>query len=126
MDQECQPGLKRTVHPGACKLALGAICAQKQGRFWAYHDKVYAAPPKNPTLETVAGIAAAAGANKGAFFACMGSSEAAQELTSQIQEAKLAGVTSTPSVFLNGRKLPQANALLQGIESESKRLGLAP
>ena len=126
LDQECQPGLRRTVHPGACKLALGAICAQKQGRFWAYHDKVYAAPPKNPTLDTVAGIAADVGADKGAFFACMGSSEAAQELAGQIQEAKRAGVTSTPSVFLNGRKLPHANALYQGIESESKRLGLTP
>ena len=126
LDQECQPGLKRTVHPGACKLALGAICAQKQGRFWAYHDKVYAAPPKNPSVDTVAVIAEGVGANKGAFFACLGSSEAAQELTSQIQEAKRVGVTSTPSVFLNGRKLPHANALLQGIKSESKRLGLAP
>ena len=34
LDQACQSGLKRTVHPGACKLALGGICAQKQGRFW--------------------------------------------------------------------------------------------
>ena len=124
LDQACQSGLKRTVHPGACKLAMGGICAQKQGRFWAYHDKVFAAPPKNPSVDTVAGIAASVGADKGAFFACMGSGDTQRELDGQIEEAKRAGVTSTPSVFLNGRKLPHANALLQGIESESKRLGL--
>ncbi len=126
LDQECHPGLRRTVHPGACKLAMGAICAQKQGRFWAYHDKVFAGPPKNPSVDTVAAIAKDVGADKAAFFACLGSSEAAQELANQIQEAKRAGVTSTPSVFLNGRKLPHANAFLQGIKSESKRLGLVP
>ena len=126
LDKACQPELKRTVHPGACKLALGAICAQKQGRFWAYHDKVFARPPKNPSVENVAALAESAGADKAAFFACMGSSAAAQELAGQIQEAKRAGVKSTPSVFLNGRKLPRADALLKGIESESKRLGLAP
>ena len=27
LDQACNPGLRRTVHPGACNLALGAICA---------------------------------------------------------------------------------------------------
>ena len=126
LDQECQPGLRRTVHPGACKLALGAICAQKQGRFWAYHDQVFAGPPKNPSVDTVVALAESAGADKAAFFACMGSSEAAQELEGQIQEAKRAGVKSTPSVFLNGRKLPRADALVQGIKSESKRLGLVP
>ena len=72
----------------------------------------------------MAGIAASVGADKGAFFACMGSGDTQRELDGQIEEAKRAGVTSTPSVFLNGRKLPHANALLQGIESESKRLGL--
>ena len=126
LDKACQPELSRTIHPGACKLALGAICAQKQGRFWAYHDKVFAKPPKNPTLETVVALAESAGADKAALFACIGSSAAAQELAGQIQEAKRAGVKSTPSVFLNGRRLPRADALLQGIESESKRLGLAP
>jgi len=126
LDQACNPGLRRTVHPGACNLALGAICAQQQGRFWAYHDKVYVAPPKNPSVETVAAIAGGVGADKGAFFVCMGSSETSRELANQIQEAKSAGVSSTPSIFLNGRKLPNANALLQGIELESKRLGLIP
>jgi len=126
LDQTCNPGLRRSVHPGACNLARGAICAQKQGRFWAYHDKVFAAPPKNPSVDTVAVIAEGVGANKATFFACMGSGETSQELSNQIQEAKNSGVSSTPSIFLNGRKLPHANALLQGIESESKRLGLAP
>ena len=126
LDQACNPGLRRTVHPGACNLAMGAICAQKQGRFWAYHDKVFAAPPKNPSVATAAVLAEGVGADKAKFFACMGSSEATQTLADQIKEGKDAGVTSTPSIFLNGRKLPHANALLQGIESESKRLGLTP
>ena len=31
--RSCNPNVQQTVHPGACVLALGGICAQYQGKF---------------------------------------------------------------------------------------------
>ena len=61
LDQACNSALSRTVHDGACELALGAVCAHEQGKFWPYHDQVFAEPPSNPTNDDVVRIATAAG-----------------------------------------------------------------
>ena len=124
LDQECNPGLRRTVHPGACNLALGAICAQKSDRFWAYHDKVFQRPPKNASVDDVVAIGLSVGLEAPEFRSCIGSASAGDELTRQVAEAKRVGVKSTPTAFLNNKKLPNVNVLLKAVESESKKLGL--
>ena len=124
LDQACNPGLRRTVHPGACNLALGAICAQKSDRFWAYHDKVFRRPPKNASVDDVVAVGLSVGLEAPEFRSCIGSASAQQELARQVTEAKKVGVKSTPSVFLNNKKLPNVNVLLKAVESESKRLGI--
>ena len=124
LDQECNPGLRRTVHPGACNLALGAICAQKSDRFWAYHDKVFQRPPKNASVDDVVAIGLSVGLEAPEFRSCIGSASAGDELDRQVAEAKRVGVKSTPTAFLNNKKLPNVNVLLKAVESESKRLGI--
>ena len=124
LDQTCNPGLRRTVHPGACNLALGAICAQESDRFWAYHDKVFQRPPKNASVDDVVAAGVSVGLDAREFRSCVGSPSTQQELARQVTEAKKVGVKSTPSVFLNNKKLPNVNVLLKAVESESKRLGI--
>jgi protein-disulfide isomerase/uncharacterized membrane protein len=126
LDQDCNPALSRTVHEGACELALGAVCAHEQGKFWPYHDRVFSQPPENPTAETVVGIAASAGLDGDALRQCLSSSGAKEKLDREIQEARGLQINSTPSVFINGKKLEQIPAFLKAVESEMKRLGLAP
>ena len=36
-----------SLHPGASKAHEAARCANEQGKFWAYHDKLFASPPKS-------------------------------------------------------------------------------
>ena len=124
LDQACNPGLQRTVHPGACNLALGAICAQKSERFWAYHDKVFQRPPKNASVDDVVAVGVAIGLEAPEFRSCIRSASAREELARQVGEAKKVGVKSTPTAFLNNKKLPNVNVLLKAVESESKRLGI--
>jgi protein-disulfide isomerase/uncharacterized membrane protein len=126
LDQDCNPALSRTVHEGACELALGGICAHEQGKFWPYHDRVFSQPPENPTAETVVGIASSAGLDGNALRQCLSSSAAKEKLDRDIQEARGLQINSTPSVFINGKKLDQIPAFLKAVESEMKRLGLAP
>jgi serine/threonine-protein kinase len=124
LDQACNPSLSRTVHDGACELALGAVCAHEQGKFWPYHDAVFSTPPQNPKNEDVLRIAASAGLDSGAMRACLDSSAAKQKLDREIQEARGLEVSSTPTVYVNGKKLGQIGGFLLAIESEAKRLGL--
>ena len=61
LDLACNPKLQRTVHAGACNLALGALCAQDQGKFWAYHDRAFAGVGESPKPEDVVRLAGEAG-----------------------------------------------------------------
>jgi protein-disulfide isomerase/uncharacterized membrane protein len=126
LESECNPHVKPTVHAGACQLALGGICAQEQGRFWPYHDRVFANPPATPGVEDVARIAGEAGLDAGAMRACLASGKARDRLAAEIAEAHTAGVSATPTLFLNGRRLPRVNDFLAMVDRESGRLGLPP
>jgi protein-disulfide isomerase len=126
LEQSCNPNLKTTVHVGACALALGGLCAQDQGKFWPYHDKVYAAPPPNPAFKDVARLAGEAGLDAAALESCMTSAKTRARLAAQIAEAHGAGVEATPTVFINGRRLSRINDFEQMVDKESARLGLPP
>lgn len=126
LDQACNPKLKTTVHAGACALALGALCAHDQGKFWPYHDKVYSAPPPAPSAKDVGRLAGEAGLDAAALEACLGSAKTRERLQAQIAEAETAGVTATPTLFINGRRLPRINDFVQMVDKESARLGLPP
>ena len=126
LEQSCNPNVARTVHPGACNLALGAVCAQDQGKFWAYHDRVFGGPLSNPGLAEVATLAAAAGLDGAALSACMNGSSARDRLAAEIQEAKQARVEATPTVFINGRRLPRINDFVHTVDREAAKIGLPP
>jgi protein-disulfide isomerase/uncharacterized membrane protein len=124
LDKTCNPSLSQTVHPGACLLARGALCAGDQGRFWEYHDQVFSKPPQNPGRDTVLGIATAAGLDARRVGACMDAPATDSRLVAEIAEGQRLGVSSTPSIFINGKKLPRVNDFLVMVEKESARLGL--
>lgn len=124
LDKACNPSLSQTVHPGACLLAKGALCAVEQGRFWEYHDQVFNKPPQNPSRETVLGIATEAGLDARRLGACMDAPATDSRLGAEITEGQRLGVSSTPSIFINGKKLPRVNDFLVMVDKEAARLGL--
>ncbi|HEY2955003.1 MAG TPA: vitamin K epoxide reductase family protein [Candidatus Eisenbacteria bacterium] len=101
-DQECNPVADRTLHPGACAVALAAECAHRQGRFWEFHDAVFGDPGK-AGAEKIAAYAARAGMDTTGLGACRSDPAAAAALRAQIELARAAGVGSTPTLFVNGR-----------------------
>jgi uncharacterized membrane protein/protein-disulfide isomerase len=40
LDQRCNPAMTAPFHRNACVLALAAVCAERQGRFWEFNDEV--------------------------------------------------------------------------------------
>jgi protein-disulfide isomerase/uncharacterized membrane protein len=124
LDSVCNPNLKQTVHEGACWLAMGGLCAQEQNGFWPYHDKVFAAQIEKPEAKDVIQLAADAGLDTAAMQSCLASGRMKDRLAAQIEEAREGGVSATPTLFINGKRLPRINDFVATVEKESVRLGL--
>jgi protein-disulfide isomerase len=126
LDTECNKNVSNSLHPGACWLAMGGVCAQQQGRFWPYHDRVFATNFANPKREDVVKVATGAGLNTAAFESCLDTPQAREKLAAEIKEGAAAGVQATPTVFINGKKVPRMNDFTQMVDKEAARLGLPP
>jgi protein-disulfide isomerase len=127
LDTTCNRQVGRTVHQGACELALGGICAEESGRFWEYHDAVFAQPWTRPaTREDVLRLGGEAGLDKARLTACLGAAATRGLLAREIEEGGRLGIGSTPTLFVNGRKLRSVNVFFLAVEEERKRLGLPP
>ncbi|MDX2502296.1 MAG: thioredoxin domain-containing protein [Deltaproteobacteria bacterium] len=104
LDKSCNRRLSSNVHPGACLLAEGAVCAQEQDKFWDYHDIAF--ETKSPISRSVlSNIAAGIGLDINAFDSCLNSGRGLKVVNEDIKAAVNAGVTGTPTIFINGRRL---------------------
>jgi protein-disulfide isomerase len=87
---------------------------------------VFSGELKNPQAADVVRLAGEAGLNAAAIESCLSDPRTKEQLTAQIQEAKKVGVQATPTLFINGKKLPRINDFLQTVEKEAQRKGLPP
>ena len=126
MDNACNESLQQQIHPGACVIALGGVCATEQNRFWQYHDAVFARQGQMKTRADAQKAAADAGLDAAAFGACLDRPASIEKLRAQLREGTAAGVTGTPTVFLNGKRVTRLNDFVAMIEKELARLGLPP
>ena len=126
LDNACNPKLPRSTHPGACNLALGAVCAHYQGKFEAYHDKVFSTELRNPQPADVVRLAGEAGLNAAALEGCLDDPKTKADLAAQIDEANRLGITSTPTVYVNGKKLPRINDFVAVVDKEARKKGFPP
>ena len=124
LDPECHSEVKGTGHAGSCGLARGAICADGQGRFWEYHDAIFAKPLEKPGEADLRRLAREVGLDSGEFSACLGDEATRQRLAADIDEGRRFGVNSTPTVLVNGKRLPRLNDFTKIVDHESERLGL--
>jgi protein-disulfide isomerase/uncharacterized membrane protein len=126
LDVSCNASVGQSLHPGACELALGGICAQENGRFWEYHDKVFAQKWDRATRADVLRIGASVGIDAARLGSCMDAAATRGLLAKDVEEGVRVGVGSTPTMFVNGRKLPTTGVFLLAIEEERRRLNLPP
>jgi len=126
LDNACNPKLPRATHPGACHLALGAICAHYQGKFDAYHDRVFSTELRNPQPADVVRLAGEAGLNAAALEGCLDDPKTKADLAAQIAEANRLGITSTPTLYVNGKKLPRINDFVPVVDKEARKKGFPP
>ncbi len=92
-----------SFHEMALPAALAAIAAGKQGKFWEYHDELFATAKLDKNSFIL--IAKKLGLDLDKFKNDMNSTEVQQHLAKDLRDAQEAGVTGTPTIFINGIKL---------------------
>jgi protein-disulfide isomerase len=99
-----------SLHPWARTAALAGRCAYQQDpkAFWKVYDAIYDQQEVISAANAwakMADFAAAAGLNAESFKACMASPEAAAAVDASRTNGQQLEVSSTPTVFVNGRRL---------------------
>jgi protein-disulfide isomerase/uncharacterized membrane protein len=104
LDADCNSHLPQTMHPFACEVARASLCAEKQGKFWDFHDEIFSRlSPFN--AKTATESATNVGLDMQNFTTCMQSAETYGKLSRDIDEAARLGIEGTPAFFFNGRKM---------------------
>jgi protein-disulfide isomerase len=93
-----------SFHAGAEPAAMAARCAAEHGRYWEYHDLLFVAQPAFARSDLIL-YAHRLGLPQEAFAACLESVRYRAAVRKDVQEGRAAGVTGTPTFFVNGLRL---------------------
>lgn len=113
-----------SIHPAARPAAEASECASEQGKFWEYHDALFANQAGlSGGVAFLKSVAGQIGLDQKKFDKCVDEKKYANVVEQQYQDGIAAGIQGTPGSFLNGQELggavpfdslkPQIDALLQ-------------
>lgn len=104
LDSSCNPKIPQRFHADACLAAMAAECAEEQGRFWEYHSILFE-NQKQLGREFLLRYASELGLDKERFTACLASDAPRLRIQRDVEAGQRAGIDSTPTVFINGRRI---------------------
>ncbi|MEM4337088.1 MAG: thioredoxin domain-containing protein [Candidatus Woesearchaeota archaeon] len=90
------------IHPNAFSAAEASECANDQGKFWEYHDKLFE-NNRNLNKDTYLKIAREIGLNMTSFEICINSGAKKEVVIKDIKEALEKNIRGTPSFFVNDK-----------------------
>jgi protein-disulfide isomerase len=111
-------------HKFARQAATAALAAHSLGRFWEFHDALFASYNKLSEAK-VEEIRAQLNLDKEAFDAQRKAPQVMGLIQKDIKSGKNAGVRATPSVFINGRfqRKRSLEIFSAAVDAELQRLG---
>jgi len=116
------------IHERAVPAAQAARCADDQGKFWDYYQHLMAIKGDLDD-EDLAARAAAVGLDVDAFKSCYEAKPHDEEIHASIDSGQELGVQSTPTFFINGRRVIGAKTyeeLKEIIDAELERAEPSP
>ena len=115
-----------SIHKNAMGAALASEAARSQGKFWEYHDKLFANQSKLEVAD-LKQYAKELGLDTARFEKDLVDLEKKKRVDDDMAEARAVGVTGTPGFFVNGRFLNGAkpfDEFARVIDAELTRLNL--
>jgi protein-disulfide isomerase len=120
------------LHPWARTAALAGRCSfqQQPAAFWKMYDLIYDSQDiisAENAWSKMTDYASQTGLNIETFKSCLGGTQAAAEVDASVVNAKQLEVSSTPTLFVNGRRIVGADPHLvqQYIDYEIAQLKMA-
>jgi protein-disulfide isomerase len=99
-----------SLHANARLTHIAAECADEQGKFWEYHDVLFANQAQWNRLSStdlssqLNDYANTLGLNSASFDSCLSSQEIADEVNADTLQASRNGATGTPTFFIGNEK----------------------
>lgn len=104
------------LHPGASEAAAAALCAERQGKFWEYHAKLF----ENSNLFDQTSLAILANEidlDSTLFNQCVTQDLTLPLVERTVTEAQALGLTSIPTIFINDARYEGALSYEQLLEA---------
>lgn len=95
------------LHPRAFAVAQAARCAHEQGKYWIYHDKLFAVADRHEDTD-LRRYAHEADLNVAKFDACVAERKHESAVKGDLADGLKSGVEGTPTFFFNGLKVQGA------------------
>jgi protein-disulfide isomerase len=98
------------LHPNAKAAAVASECANEQGKFWQYHDKLFSTQtawenqPATDVTNTFKKYATDMGLNAASFNSCLDTKKTASAVDKDSQQASQYGVSGTPTFYIGNDK----------------------
>lgn len=102
MENNINPIVRKPFHKGSAGMALLAIAALSQKRFWQMNDVLYAADVKKGVIN-IRKIAKLAGVDYEVLMRAVNDVHNINKLIGDIRKGQRLGVTGTPTYWINGR-----------------------
>jgi protein-disulfide isomerase len=98
-----------SIHPDAMPAAVASLCANDQGKYWEYHEKLFS----SETLDepTYIQYATDLGLDVDTFTACLSDGSHDEFIQQDMDFAINLGIQSTPTFFVNGLAIVGAQPL---------------
>lgn len=90
----------RDIHPQAQGAAEASRCAEEQGKYWEYHDALFASEKVDHDAQVE--IARSMRLDEKKFDECLASGKYKDQIEKDLQDGVQAGVSGTPGFFING------------------------
>jgi len=111
-------------HENARPAAEAAACANAQGKFWEYHQKLWGA--SDLSTEKLKAMAGEIGLDQKKFDECLAKQEFKAVIDKDIADGASVGVSGTPAFFINGYSIsgaqpyPKFRKLIERALAEAK------
>lgn len=93
-----------STHPHAEQAAIAAHCAKRQGKFWPYHDQLFA-QQSLLSQSLFRSVAQELNLNMDQFSQCMESQSTLPIVQRDLAEGLALGLNATPTLFIEGDRL---------------------
>ncbi|MFT7615735.1 MAG: protein-disulfide isomerase [Candidatus Woesearchaeota archaeon] len=110
-----------TQHPYAFDAAIASECARTQGKFWEYHDVLYANNLALTRTDLIV-YATDTGLNVNKFVSCLDERKTEPAVREDISSARDAGATSIPTFIIGETKLSGVQSVDVLIDTINKEI----